>query len=36
MRRHPEHVDPASGYLEHKQDIQPLQEDGVHGEEVDG
>jgi hypothetical protein len=36
MRRHPKHVDPAAGHLEHKQDIQLLQEDGVHGEEVDG
>jgi hypothetical protein len=29
-------MDPAGGHLEHEQDIQPLQQDGVHGEEVHG
>jgi hypothetical protein len=31
-----EHVDPAGRYLDREQHMQPLQEDGVHGEEVDG
>ena len=36
MRGDPEHVDPAAGHLEHEQDLQPAQQDRVHGEEVDG
>jgi hypothetical protein len=34
MGRHPKHVDPAGSHLEYEQHVQPLQEDGVHGEEV--
>jgi hypothetical protein len=34
MRYHPEHVDPVAGHLQHEQHVQPLQEDGVHGEEI--
>jgi hypothetical protein len=34
MQCHPEHVDPAAGHLQHEQHVQPLQEDGVHGEEI--
>jgi hypothetical protein len=34
MRCHPEYVDPAGGDLDHEQHVQPLQEHGVHGEEV--
>jgi hypothetical protein len=32
MRCHPKHVDPAAGHFDHEQHVQPLQEDGVHGE----
>ena len=34
MRCDPEHVDAAGGDIDHKQHVQPLQEHGVHGEEV--
>src|SRR5512133_455330 len=34
MRCHPKHVDLAAGHLQHEQHVQPLQEHGVHGEEV--
>jgi hypothetical protein len=34
MGCHTEHVDPAGGHLEHEQHLQPLQEDGIDGEEV--
>ena len=34
MRCDPEHVDAAGGDLDHEQHVQPLQEHGVHGEEV--
>ena len=36
MRCDPEHVDAAGGDLDHEQHVQPLQEHGVHGEEVHG
>ncbi len=36
MRCDPEHVDPAAGHLEHKQHVQPAQQNSVYGEEVDG
>jgi hypothetical protein len=34
MRCHPKHVDSAGSHLEYEQHVQPLQEDGVHGEAV--
>jgi hypothetical protein len=33
-RRHPEHMNSAGRHLDHKQHVQPLQQHGVHGEEV--
>jgi hypothetical protein len=36
MRRNPQHMDPAGRDLDREQDVQPLQEERVHGEEVHG
>jgi hypothetical protein len=34
MLCHPQHMNPAGGHLNHEQDVETLQEHGVHGEEV--
>jgi hypothetical protein len=36
MHGHTQHMDPPGRHLNHKQDVETLQEHGVHREEVDG
>jgi hypothetical protein len=34
MRRHPEHMHPAGGDLDHQQHLQPLEQHRVHGDQI--